>query len=253
MHEDQISAIQEKLATERKPKRIKRFYKKATLKGKAAPFCVMLDGRPVKTPMRQPLCVTSRAMGRAIVREWNDQEVFIEPETMPVTKYTNTAIDRVEPRRKAIIDEIVAFAASDLICYRAESPAGLVQRQAEIWDPVIEWVKSEYGLAFTTVAGIVYASQPDETLAKTWKLLEQKSSFELVAIHELANLLGSTLLTLALVGGKLTKEQTWAAAHIDEDWNLELWGTDEDTEKRRAARLKEFEGIYRFFLLANKK
>ncbi len=251
MDEQEASDVQDKIREERKPQKLKRFYKKATVSGKKAPFGIKLDGRVLKTPMKTALELPTRKLARKIADEWNEQGEFVEVEEMFVNKYANTATDRVEPRRQEIVDEIVAYASSDLVCYRAEAPQGLVDRQAESWDVVLKWAEETHGLTFICVAGIIYATQPDATLGAMHKMLtETKSSYELTAIHNLTTLLGSGLLAVAACEGAFSDDEVWNAAHLDEDWNLELWGADDDAAARRLKRRKEFDGILAFHRLA---
>ncbi len=251
MDEQEINDVQEKLRDERKPPKLKRFYKKATVSGKTAPFAIKLDKHVLKTPLKAALDLPTRKLARKIADEWNAQGEFVEPAEMFVTKYANTAIDRVETRRQNIVDEVVAFASSDLVCYRAESPQGLVDRQAQSWDAVLKWANDAHGLTFVCVAGIIYATQPDATLGALHKMLaEEKTANELTAIHNLTTLLGSGLLAIAACEGAFSDDEVWNAAHLDEDWNLELWGGDDDAAARRLKRRKEFDGILEFHRLA---
>lgn len=253
MEEKEAERVQEKIKLERKPKKLKRFYKKASRAGNSAPYGVKLDGRELKTPMKNALNLPTRKLAQAIVAEWNAQQDFVESDKMFLTKFANTAIDRVELRREEIIDEIVAFASSDLLCYRAEAPQGLADRQNRHWDPVLDWAKTTHGLEFVCVGGIVYAKQPDETLIKTHGLLSEKTSYELTAIHNLTTMLGSALLALAVCDGFLDAESCWEAGHVDENWNMELWGADEDAIKRNEFRRAEFDEVLRFYALSSQR
>ncbi len=250
MDENEADRIQGKIRDERKPERMKKFYKKATVKGKTAPFAIALDGKMMKTPLMEMLEIPTRALAREIAREWNAQEKFVDLNNMHLTKYANIAVDGVAPRKEAIVDEIVAYASSDLLCYRADTPQGLVDRQSAAWDPVLKWAEDTHKLNFICVAGVIYASQPAPTLAAAHNLLMQKDTHSLTGIHNLTTLLGSALLAMAVVEGAMTQDDCWNAAHLDEDWNIEQWGTDDDALKRRETRRAEFDGILRFCRLA---
>lgn len=250
MEEKEAGKIQDKLRQERKPARLKRFYEKVSLKPVDDGWCILLDGRELKTPVKSRLVIASIKLAEAIMAEWNGQGDEIDPDSMPLTKYANTAVDRVAPRRVAIIDEIVAFAASDLVCYRAVSPQALVDLQALFWDPVLDWARVTHDLRFVCVAGVVYASQPHTTLAKLSKILEQETDAALNAIFNLTTLTGSALVALALARKALDADAAWQAVHVDEDWNIRHWGSDEDADKRRTFRRAEFDGILRYLALA---
>ena len=233
---NEADRIQGKLRDERKPQKLKKFYKKASVKGKKAPFSIALDGMVMKTPLKATLEIPSRALAKAIAGEWNAQEEFVEPNLMYLTKYANTAIDRVETRKDNIVDEIVAFASSDMVCYRANTPQGLVDMQASAWDRVLEWASERHGLNFICVAGIVYASQPEATLVTAHGVLSAHDAYMLTAIHNLTTLTGSALLAMAVVEGAITDDEGWSAAHVDEDWNISQWGDDDEAIQRRTFR-----------------
>ena len=250
MEVSEADRIQGKLRDERKPQKLKKFYKKAGVKGKKAPFSIALDGRVMKTPLKTTLEIPTRALARAIVAEWNEQEEFVEPNQMHLTKYANTAVDRVEPRKEMIVDEIVAFASSDLVCYRADTPQGLVDRQAQSWDRVLDWAQECHQLRFICVAGIIYASQPEATLAAAHGVLSALDAYTLTAVHNLTTLTGSALLAMALVDGEISADEGWNAAHVDEDWNADQWGSDDDAIARRKLRRIEYDGILNFYRLS---
>jgi chaperone required for assembly of F1-ATPase len=253
MEENEASRIQDKIKQERKPQRLKKFFKKATVSGRSAPFGIKLDGRQLKTPLKATLALPTRVLARKIADEWNAQGEIIELEQMFLNKYANTVTDRVESRREDIVNEIVAFASSDLVCYRAESPQGLVERQGQAWDPILKWAEDCHQLNFVCVAGIIYATQPEKTLVGAYKLLDQRDSYALTAIHNLTTLTGSALIAIAVTDGFLSDDEAWDAAHVDEDWNIEQWGSDDDAVERRKFRRKEFGGILEFHRLAQKK
>lgn len=251
MDEREAEKVQNKLRDERKPDTLKKFYKEACVAGKAPPYSIALDGRTMKTPLKSTLEIPTKALAEAIAAEWNAQEEVVDLAQMYLTKYANTAIDVVALRKEAVVDEIVAFASSDLICYRADTPQGLVERQTAAWDPVLAWAQKTHKLNFICVAGVIYASQPEPTLALAHEMLMARDAYGLTAIHNLTTLTGSALLSVAVVEGAITPQACWSAAHLDEDWNIELWGTDEDASRRRAVRREEFDGILRFYELAS--
>ena len=218
----------------------RRFYQEATSEATQRGHELRLDGRPARTPGRAPLLVRSAAIGRAIAAEWNAQTERIDPLSMPLTRTANSAIDGVAGRMTQVRADIAAFAGSDLLCYRADDPAGLVERQREAWDPVLERFAAERGARFTLQVGIMPVEQPPEALAAVAGRLDAvDDALTLAALHVATTLTGSALLALAVLDGWLDAEAAWAAAHVDEDWNIALWGRDEEAEARRAQRWRD--------------
>jgi chaperone required for assembly of F1-ATPase len=225
----------------------RRFYKNATATEENG---VALDGRPLKTPMKHALIVPTRALAEAIAAEWQAQGEKIEPETMYLTKLANTAIDRVPLHRAAIEQELIDYAGSDLVCYRAEAPADLVKRQALHWDPVLKWVLKEVAADFVVTSGVVHRQQKEETLEGFRSRLRALTPFKTTSLHTLTTLTGSALTALMLIEQAIDADQAWAAAHVDEDYQIEHWGWDHDAKLRRDRRHEEFLAAIRFAELA---
>jgi chaperone required for assembly of F1-ATPase len=221
----------------------RRFYKEAIATQENG---VTLDGRPLKTPMKHPLVVPTRALAEAIAAEWQAQGEKIEPETMYLTKLANTAIDRVPAHRAAIEQELVDYAGSDLVCYRAEAPADLLKRQTLHWDPVLKWVLKEVGVEFAVTSGVVHRKQKDETLEGFRSRLEALNTFKTTSLHTLTTLTGSALTSLMLIERAIDPDSAWAAAHVDEDYQIEHWGWDHEARQRRDRRHEEFRAAVRF-------
>jgi chaperone required for assembly of F1-ATPase len=220
----------------------KRFYKHASVADTAGEggFAVLLDGKPVKTPVRRALAAPVRPLAELIAREWEAQETVIEPARMPLTRLANAVIDAVADHAGAVTDEVTKYLGSDLLCYRADSPPGLVARQTQHWDPVIDWARDKLGARFVLVEGIVYAAQPDDTIAAARAAIPQ-DLWRLGAVASITTLTGSALLALALAHSAIEPAAAWAAAHVDEDWQMEYWGRDDQALERRAYRLADFE------------
>jgi chaperone required for assembly of F1-ATPase len=225
----------------------RRFYKQATA---TAENGVALDGRPLKTPMKHTLIVSTQALAEAIAAEWQGQGEKIEPETMFLTKLANTAIDRVPLHRATIEQELVDYAGSDLLCYRAEAPVDLVKRQALHWDPVLKWVLMEVGAEFAVTSGVTHRKQKEETLEKFRSRLEALTPFKTTSLHTLTTLTGSALISLMLIAQAIAPDAAWAAAHVDEDYQIEHWGWDHEAKQRRDLRFQEFLAAMRFAELA---
>ena len=218
----------------------RRFYKQVAVTGAAAPFAIALDDRTLRTPLKRPLDLPTRPLAEAIAAEWDAQEQKIEPHKMPLTKLANTALDRVATDKDRIIGEIVDFAGSDLVCYRAASPPDLVERQARIWQPVLDWARSSLGARFNLAEGVIHVEQPREAIAVLGAHLGQRAEpMRLAAIHVMTSLTGSALLALAVDFGEIDAEEAWGAAHVDEDWQIEHWGQDAEAMARRSARKRD--------------
>jgi chaperone required for assembly of F1-ATPase len=216
-----------------------RFYKVAGTECTPEGFALVLDGRPARTPARHPLRLPTEAMAEAVAAEWAEQGVEIDPATMPLTRLANSAIDGVTSRRVEVIADMAAFAASDLVCYRADGPAALVARQAAAWDPVLAWAHERLGVDLRVATGVMPVAQPADTVARVAQALEPRSDFELAALHVMTTLMGSVVLALAHGEGRLSLEAVWAAAHVDEDWQISQWGEDAEAATRRTRRFAE--------------
>jgi len=223
----------------RAPQR-KRFYAGADVAEAEGGFSILLDGKPIRTPSGRPVIAPSRAIADAIAAEWNAQGETIDPLTMPLTRFANSVIEGVIDRVDAVRDDIAKYLGSDLLFYRAGHPEGLVAREARHWDPILFWAAETLGAHFILAEGIVHVVQPDSAIAAA-RAAFPADPWAVAALHVVTTLTGSALLALALAHGVRDAEQTWAAAHVDEDWNIEKWGLDEEVAARRAARLVDFE------------
>jgi chaperone required for assembly of F1-ATPase len=212
-------------------------------------WCVLLDDRPLRTPAKSHLNVPTQALARAIAAEWRAQTTRIDPAIMPLTKLANSAIDGVRGQEHHVRADIVNFAASDLLCYRADSPRELICRQAEAWDPILEWTHATLGVRFVVSAGIMPVTQAPAATATIARALKPCDSFTLAALHVLTTLMGSALLALAHAHGRLSAEAAWAAAHVDEDWQIGQWGEDGEATARRARRWSELQAASRTLTL----
>jgi chaperone required for assembly of F1-ATPase len=224
----------------------KRFYKQVSVAPAEGGYAVALDGRPIKTPLKRALVMPGEAMARAVAEEWDAQETHVDPMAMIITRLANTAIDRVAGDEARIVDEIVQFSASDMVCYRADTPDSLVGRQGAQWDPVLDWAHQTLGCRFICVAGVMHQAQPVTSLEKLREALSAESPWRLTAIHNMTTLTGSALVAVMTGAGALDAEAAWAAAHVDEDWQIEQWGEDEEAQARRALRKADFDATVRF-------
>jgi chaperone required for assembly of F1-ATPase len=225
---------------EMRPKLRQRFYTRAEVAGEGGEFAIVLDGRPVKTPARRPLAVPNSALAQALAAEWEAQRDVIDPARMPLTRLANTIIDGVVEAPAAVAAEVERYLACDLVCYRAPGPAGLVARQAAAWDPVLAWARDALGARFALAEGIVFIAQSPDALAAAGAVIP-RAPWPLGALHSVTTLTGSALIALAFMRGALSLDAAWSAAHVDEDWNMDLWGRDALALERRAARFAEMQ------------
>lgn len=217
----------------------KRFYKEATAGEVAGGFAVLLDGKPVHTPARRPLAAPGLLLAQAIAAEWEAQTDTIDPAAMPLTRLANAIVDGVADKAGEVAAGIADYLGTDLVCYRADAPERLVALQAEHWDPVLAFARDEYGARFVLAEGIVHAAQPAEAIAAL-RAAVPADPWRLGAVSSITALTGSALIALMLAAGRMTPEAAWAAAHVDEDFQMSQWGRDDIALARRAAREAEF-------------
>ena len=225
----------------------KRFYERATVGDGEKGFEVLLDGRPVNTPARRRVLVPVRGLAEALAAEWAAQGETIDPATMPLTRLTNTAIDGVADQMKEVEAEVVKYAASDLICYRAGEPEGLVTAQSMAWDPVAAFARDRLGARLALAEGVMFVAQSEEALmalaaaVRDWVGQGPSAAFRLAALYEMTTLTGSLVLGLALAHEAMTVEAAWAAAHVDEDFQMRTWGEDAEALARRQRRFVDMQ------------
>ena len=226
-----------------------RFYKQAHAGEGSDGFPVLLDGRPVRTPARNPLAAPDRALALALAAEWDAQKDKVDPAVMPLTRLANSIVDGVAPKPAPVADEIKQYLGTDLLFYRAAEPAGLVASQREHWDPIVDWARETFGARFVLAEGIVHVAQPSAAITSTAAAIpngaNMKDAWRLGALNVVTTLTGSALLALALAAKRLSIDEAWAAAHVDEDWNMSLWGRDEVILARRAYRFAEMQAASR--------
>ncbi len=223
----------------------RRFYAAVTIAagepgaGDQAAHVICLDGKPIRTPGRRALAAPVAELAHALADEWAAQGEYIEPAKMPLTRLANTIIDGVAAAQDQVVAQIRKYLASDLVFYRAGSPAPLSARQAQHWDPLLSWASQSLGADFKHTSGIVHVAQPAAALEAASAALPH-DPWRLGALHVATTLTGSALIALALMHGAIAPEPAWQAAHVDEDWNMEQWGNDEIALARRGFRFAEF-------------
>jgi chaperone required for assembly of F1-ATPase len=228
----------------------KRFYKDVAVANEGGNMAIRLDGKPVRTPGKAALALPSPALAEAVAEEWRAQGDRVDPRSMPLTRLANSAIDGVTGREQAVIDDILGFAGSDLLCYRAAGPRGLTDAQTKHWDPVLAWAKESLDAPLVLSQGVTHVAQPAASLAKLKERLAGRDAFGLAALHVMTSLTGSALLALAVALGRLTPEEAWKAAHVDEDFQIGQWGEDAEAKTRRENRRRDFEAAARLIRLA---
>jgi chaperone required for assembly of F1-ATPase len=236
-------------ALKEKPSLPKRFYDQVATRDEGDGAGLLLDGKPVRTPGKSPFVLPRAALAQAIAEEWRGQGERIDPATMPLTRLANSVIDGVKGREGAVIDDILNYAGSDLLCYRAEGPKGLVALQTKHWDPILAWAKHDLGAPMRLAEGVMHVEQPGASLDALRRRIEQLDSWSLAALHVMTGLSGSALLALAVALGRLSPEEAWAAAHVDEDWQIGQWGEDEEAKTRRENRHRDFAAAARMLSL----
>lgn len=223
----------------------KRFYKEVGVGSTAGGFAVTLDGKSPRTPGQKPVVVPQQPVAEAMAEEWAAQGEFIDPKTMPVVRLVNSAIEAGDERLEALREEIVKYAGNDLLLYRADTPRELVAEQERVWDAVLVKLARHFEIGFQPTIGILHQAQPAPTLERLRASLANAGLIEVVALNSLTGITGSGLLSIALREKLLTAEEVWTAAHVDEDYNIRLWGEVEEATERRAKRRLDFDGAVR--------
>lgn len=220
---------------------VKRFYKTASVAEVDGGFALQLDGKPALTPAKGKLIAPNWTIAEALAAEWESQVETLAPAKMPLTRLANSALDGVARTMAATADEIAGYAGSDLVCYRALEPEALAARQAAAFDPALVFAEQALGARFALAGGIMPVAQPAASLeAVRAAVAAHADPFAMTALHALTSLSGSALLALAVARGAMSPEAAWTAAHVDEDFQIERWGVDEEAARRRAAREREF-------------
>ncbi|HEY9037501.1 MAG TPA: ATP12 family protein [Roseovarius sp.] len=231
----------------------KRFWKNATVTEGDAGYGIALDGRAVQTPAKAPLALPTRALAAAIAAEWDAVDGKIDPRSMPMTRTANSAIDKVAHQHAEVADMIAAYGQTDLLCYRATSPQELVLRQSEEWDPLLDWAESALGVRLRPVAGVMPEPQDPAALETLRRRVHAHDAFELAALHDLVALSGSLIIGLAAMHNAQDIGTLWQISRLDEAWQSELWGADEEAEEMAAVKRAAFVHSKEFFLLLSEK
>ncbi|MGJ8545791.1 MAG: ATP12 family chaperone protein [Sulfitobacter sp.] len=228
----------------------KRFWKASEVIEAPGGFTVALDGRPIKTPAKAPLVMPTRAMAEAVAGEWDAQEGIIDPGSMPCTRTANAAIDKVAVQHAEVADMLAAYGDSDLLCYRADHPEELVERQSAQWDPWLSWAQEALNVQLLPRVGVVHVPQEPEALAAMSRLVHGYDKFQLAAFHDLVSLSGSLVIGFAAAQGARDIEALWDISRLDENWQIEQWGADDEASAMAEVKKAAFVHAKRMFDLA---
>ena len=228
---------------------MKRFYKIVSVAGEGGGFAVMLDGKKMRTRAKAPFVLPNQALAQAIAGEWEDQGSKIEPQSMPLTRLAGTAIDRVAPARPGVIDELTAYAETDLLCHRADRPADLAVRQDAAWGPLLEWAAQRFAAGLKVTVGILPQPQPKQALAALRGAVAAYDDMMLAGLHSATAATGSLIIGLALTEGRIDAGEAFETSQIDESYQIERWGEDAEHEAQRAAIRADLKSTANFLRL----
>lgn len=228
---------------------MKRFWTTVELEPLDGGWGVTLDGRPVRTPARERLVLPTPALADAVAAEWRDCGETIDPRAMPFTGLANAALDRVATDPQRFADDLSAYAQSDLLLYRADMPRALVARQAAAWDPLLDWARQRFDVAFTPVTGIMPVSQPEETIRRLSTAVASLGPYQLAGLQPVVTIGGSLVVALALYEKAIAPEAAWDAVGLDVAWQAEQWGVDADAAAAEEGRREAFLSAAKFLEL----
>lgn len=228
---------------------MKRFYKAVSVEDDLLGHAVALDGKPVRTPKGALLVLPNEDLAKAVASEWREQGEELRPNEMRLTRYATTTVDLMPQRREDVIVEIAGFAATDLLCYRAETPVDLVIRQQNAWQPLLDWAHERYGARLVPTGGVVFQGQSEKAIERLHHEVEAIPDWPLVGLHAMTTALGSIVLGLALFEGRLDAERAWKLSLLEELYTAERWGDDAEAAERRAGLLADLIAAERFAAL----
>ena len=228
----------------------KRFWKKVDVVSSEKGFCIKLDAKILKTPAKKEMLLPTNALAKKIAAEWDRQVDEIDPNAMPFTKSANAALDKVIEQFEEVSSLVSDYGDTDLLYYRADSPAELQMRQNSSWDPIIEWAEKTFEVKINCGTGILYIPQDKGMLYKLSQEISELSSFQLTALYDLVSITGSLILGLATINGRLSAEEAFNLSRIDELWQIEQWGVDEEAQAVSALKCEAIVHAQEFYLLS---
>jgi chaperone required for assembly of F1-ATPase len=229
---------------------MKRFWDTATVAVDERGYAVHLDGRPVKTPAKRALVVPTEVMAQRIAEEWDAQQETVQPTKMPWTRSANAALDKLSAQRQEVVDHLAGYAETDLLCYRAEGPQELLDRQQAAWDPMLDWAAKTYGARLSITSGVMPVSQDAVAIERLAATMRGMSGFQLTGFHDIVALSGSFVLALAATESIETPVALWNLSRIDETWQIEQWGEDEEAAEEAELKKIAFFHAIDFFQAA---
>lgn len=215
-------------------------------------FGIALDTRTVKTPLKQDLIVPTQGFADQIAQEWLAVGDMLDPTKMPYTRAANAAIDKLTKQKDEVVALLAEYGGSDLLCYRATYPEALIARQAKAWDPLLDWAADQFGERLNVTAGVVPIDQPQGPLRAMQARLDALTEFQLSGAHDLIAISGSLVLALAVLDNVVSARNAWDISRIDEAWQIEEWGADEEAEAAAALKSADFERAVHIFRLSTK-
>jgi len=219
----------------------KRFWKDATTVSVDGGYSIELDGRPVKTPAKAALIVPTLALAKEIAAEWDAQDKTVDPTTMPFTRSANAAIDKVTIQHAEVADMVSDYGDSDLLCYRADTPQELCARQAKAWNPLLDWADQVLNARLETRTGVIHVAQDPRAIANLRRIVHGYNAFELTALHDLVGMSGSLIIGLAAARGFESPASLWEKSRVDERWQAEQWGDDDEALEVEKNKMNEFQ------------
>lgn len=233
------------------PPKPRRVYKAVGVgQGEGGAYTVLLDGKTALTPSRASLASTSHPLAEAVAAEWNAQDPHVDPETMPLTRLLATQIDRIAPQREGVIASLLTYVDADTLCFRAQHPTDLRERQQRQWQPALDWLEREHGIALVSTEGLMPPKQAPDTSLRIRRSLEQLNDTQLTAFQAAASLASSLALSFALIHRHLSAADVFTAAFLDELYQVEKWGEDELARDRRQRIAGDLQAIERYLDLS---
>ncbi len=227
-----------------------RIFKEVTVDRVGDAYVILLDGRAIKTPAKSPLLLPTRELAEAIAEEWDRQDAKIDPSSMPFMQAAATAIDRVTPQREKVVQDIVAYGGTDLVCYRAKYPESLVAKQSAAWDPLLEWIESRHQVSLKTTNSIAHITQSEEALTKMAQIVGAQKDMTLPPLYNITALCGSLVVALAVLDGHINADEAFEISELDETHVMELWGADAEAMERRKNNKESLAASRRFLELS---
>ena len=227
----------------------KRFWSTVAIERRDYGHVILLDGRLVKTPAKAILLVPTQAMADAIATEWDAQSDKIDPRTMPTTRSANAALDKVTPQKSEVAALIAAYGEDDFLCYRAPAPQELIERQKQAWDPLLAWAVQAFDAPLRTTEGVMHVEQPVNSVINLTAGVTAQTSFQLAALHDLVSMSGSLVIGLAAQAGAFEVDDLWTRSRLDELWQIEHWGQDDEADATSTIKRDAFYHADRFYNL----